>query len=44
MFKKFFMSSLIFCLLITQANAATHNGLKSAFNELNYSLSVEWRS
>lgn len=42
MFKKFFMSSLVFCLLIVQANAATHNGLRAAFDELNYSLNVEW--
>lgn len=42
MFKKFFMSSLVFCLFIVQANAATHNGLRSAFDELNYSLNVEW--
>jgi hypothetical protein len=42
MFKKFMMSSLVFCLFIVQANAATHNGLKSAFEELNYSLNVEW--
>lgn len=42
MFKKFFMSSLVFCLFAVQANAATHNGLKNAFDELNYSLNVEW--
>lgn len=42
MLKKFFVSSMVFCLLIVQANAATHNGLRAAFDELNYSLNVEW--
>ncbi|WP_408095445.1 hypothetical protein ACJVC5_10415 [Peredibacter sp. HCB2-198] len=36
---------ILFLLLITfsvQVNAGTQNGLKAAFDELNYSLSVEW--
>lgn len=42
MFKKFFSSLTLFCLLIGQTNAATGNSLKAAFDELNYSLTVEW--
>lgn len=42
MFKKFFLLMIAFTLLSVQANAATHNGLKDAFDELNYSLNVEW--
>lgn len=42
MFKKFLFSMLAFALLVVQANAATHNSLKDAFDELNYSLTVDW--
>lgn len=42
MFKKLFAFSMIFCMLVVQANAVTHNGLKAAFDDLNYALSVEW--
>lgn len=42
MFKKLFAFSLIFCFLVVNANAATHNNLKAAFDELNYALSVDW--
>lgn len=42
MFKKFFLLMIAFTLLSVQANAATHNGLKEAFDELNYSLTVDW--
>lgn len=42
MFRKLVMLSMVFCLFIVQANAATHNSLKSAFDELNYALTVEW--
>lgn len=42
MFKKFLFSMLAFTLLVVQANAATHNTLKDAFDDLNYSLTVEW--
>lgn len=42
MFRKFFVFSMIIVLFTTQANAATHNNLKHAFDELNYALTVEW--
>src|SRR5690606_13398261 len=42
MLKKFFAFSLISCLFIVQANASTPNGLKAAFDDLNYALTVEW--
>ena len=42
MFKKFFLLMIAFTLLSVQANAATHNSLKAAFDDLNYSLSVDW--
>ena len=42
MFKRFCLMMLAFTLLTVQANAATHNSLKAAFDDLNYSLSVEW--
>lgn len=34
--------ALLLSVLTTQAFASTHDGLKQAFDELNYSLSVEW--
>lgn len=42
MFKQFFVGFLAFAFVTVQANAATNNSLKTAFDELNYSLSVEW--
>ena len=42
MFRKFFVFSMIIALFTTQANAATHNNLKAAFDDLNYALTVEW--
>ena len=42
MFKKLLTSVMIFALLTVQAMAVTDNGLKAAFDELNYSLTVEW--
>lgn len=42
MFKKFFAFSMIFCFLIVNANATTNNGLKAAFDDLNYALTVDW--
>lgn len=42
MFKKFLAIVSLICLFVVQANAATGNGLKAAFDDLNYSLSVEW--
>lgn len=40
--KRVFIFILMLITFSVQATAATHNGLKSAFEELNYSLSVEW--
>lgn len=42
MFKKLLTSMMIFALLTVQAMAVTDNGIKAAFDELNYSLTVEW--
>lgn len=42
MFKKFIALTLLVCFLSVEANAATHNGMKAAFDDLNYALSVEW--
>lgn len=42
MCKKFFVSIIAFCMLTVQSFAATNNGLKDAFDSLNYSLTVEW--
>ncbi len=42
MFKKFFVGFLAFAFVTVQANAVSNNSLKLAFDELNYSLSVEW--
>ena len=42
MFKKFFVGFLAFAFVAVQANAVSNNSLKTAFDELNYSLSVEW--
>ena len=42
MFKRLFTLMLVLSIFTVQANAATSNGLKEAFNELNYSLTTEW--
>ncbi len=42
MCKKFLFSIIALCLLTAQSFAVTNNGLKTAFDEMNYSLSVEW--
>lgn len=42
MFKKLFAFSIMVCLFTVQAHATTQNGLKAAFDELNYSLTVNW--
>ena len=42
MFKKLFAFSIISCLFVVQAHATAQNGLKAAFDELNYALTVEW--
>lgn len=42
MLKKFIAFFMILSIFTVQANASTHEGLKAAFDELNYSLTVEW--
>ena len=42
MLKQLFVSVILFAFVTVQANAATNNSLKAAFDQLNYSLSVEW--
>lgn len=42
MFKRLLTLSMVVAIFSVQANAASTNGLKAAFDELNYSLSVEW--
>lgn len=42
MFKKLIAMMLVLSVFTVQANASTHEGLKAAFNELNYSLTTEW--
>lgn len=42
MFTRLLTLMMVFCLFTVQANAATNNSLKAAFDELNYSLTVDW--
>ena len=42
MLKKFFTLFLAFSFMTVQADAVTNNNLKSAFDDLNYSLIVDW--
>ena len=42
MLKKFISFPIIICMFIVQAHAATNNGIKAAFDDLNYALTVEW--
>ncbi len=42
MFKKIIACMMIVSIFTVSANASTQNGLKAAFDELNYSLTVEW--
>ncbi len=42
MFSKFFTFLMVFAIFTVQASASTQNGLKAAFDEMNYSLTVEW--
>ena len=42
MFKKLVTLMMVLAIFTVQANAGTQNNLKSAFDELNYSLTVEW--
>lgn len=42
MFGKILSFLMFLSFLTVQTQAATHNGLKAAFDELNYALTVEW--
>jgi len=42
MFTKFFSMFIVFALLTVQSHASTQNGLKAAFDDLNFALTVEW--
>ncbi len=42
MFRKLFTLLMVFAIFTVQASASTQNGLKAAFDEMNYSLTVEW--
>ncbi len=42
MLKKLITLMMVLSIFIGQATAATNDGLKAAFDELNYSLTVEW--
>ncbi len=42
MFKKFITLMMVVAIFTVQAHASTQNGLKAAFDEMNYSLTVEW--
>lgn len=42
MLNKFLILFMTMTLFTVQTNAATHNSLKTAFDDLNYSLTVEW--
>lgn len=46
MFRKLFVFSMIIILVSFQVNAATHNNLKAAFDDLNHALTAEhsWRT
>lgn len=42
MFKKFLVSLMAFCLVSVQAQATSGNNLKAVFDDLTYTLAVEW--
>ncbi len=42
MFKKFITTMMVVAMFSVQASAATNEGLKAAFDELNFSLTVDW--
>lgn len=42
MFKKLITLMMVVSIFTVQAHASTQNGLKAAFDEMNYSLTVEW--
>jgi hypothetical protein len=41
-FKKLITLMMVVAIFTVQAHASTQNGLKAAFDEMNYSLTVEW--
>jgi Skp family chaperone for outer membrane proteins len=41
-FKKLITLMMVVSIFTVQAHASTQNGLKAAFDEMNYSLTVEW--
>ena len=42
MLKQILAFFMVLSITLTHVNAGTDNGLKAAFDELNYSLSVDW--
>lgn len=42
MFKKFITMMMVIAIFTVSAQATTQNGLKAAFDEMNYALTVEW--
>ena len=42
MLRKILVAFVSICFVFMNAQASTHNGLKAAFDELNYSLQIEW--
>lgn len=42
MFKKIIRLMLVVSIFTVQAHATTQNGLKAAYDEMNYALTVEW--
>ncbi len=42
MFRRLFSLFIVFALVSVSAHATSRQGLKQAFNELNYALTVEW--
>lgn len=42
MFKKLITLMMVLSIFTTQANASTNDGLKAAFDDLNFALTVEW--
>ena len=42
MFKRLLTTLILSCLFVVQANAGSNNSLRKAFDEFNYSVTVEW--
>jgi hypothetical protein len=40
--RKFITLMMVITIFTVQAHASTHNGLKAAFDEMNYALTVDW--